>query len=495
MSRSLFARLAQRFRPQRCDALTRRELLKLTAAAGAGMLLSGGAASAGAALRGRRVVIVGAGFAGLACAHELRNAGCDVTVLEARRRVGGRVLSFRDFVPGKNVEGGAELIGSNHPTWVAYARQFELEFLDVTEDESLELPIHLDGRLLRGAETRRIWEEMETALSGMNAQAANVDADRPWESPNAAELDARSLAEWLAEQKLSPLTRKAVEIQLVSDNGVALERQSFLAMLTAVKGGGGERYWTESEVYRCKGGNGQLADKLADAIGRDRIVLELPVTQIDVDERRAQLISADGRRWEADDVVLAVPPTVWDRIRITPAPPEVLRTQMGTSIKYLTSLRSRFWKRLGLAPDAITDGPIGLTWELTDNQPDGEAAGMVAFSSAAAAERCLAVARQLRDARYQAEFERIYPGFAEQFVAARMMDWPKDEWTRGGYSFPAPGQITRAGPALRRGCGRLHFAGEHTCFKFVGFMEGGLASGVELARRLAVAEGAARGGG
>ena len=81
-----------------------------------------------------RVVVIGAGFSGLAAAYELSSAGYDVTVVEARNRVGGRVVSFSDMVPGKNVEGGGELIGSNHPTWVAYAKQFKLEFLDVTEE-------------------------------------------------------------------------------------------------------------------------------------------------------------------------------------------------------------------------------------------------------------------------------------------------------------------------------------------------------------------------
>jgi hypothetical protein len=65
------------------------------------------------------------------------------------------------------------------------------------------------------------------------------------------------------------------------------------------------------------------------------------------------------------------------------------------------------------------------------------------------------------------------------------MDWPADAWTMAGYSFPAPGQVTTNGPTLRAGLGHLHFAGEHTCYKFVGYMEGGLNSGASLARRLA----------
>ncbi len=75
-------------------------------------------------------MIIGAGFAGLACAHELLAAGCDVTLLEARSRAGGRVITLRNFVKGKNIEGGAEFIGSNHPAWLAYAKHFGLELFE-----------------------------------------------------------------------------------------------------------------------------------------------------------------------------------------------------------------------------------------------------------------------------------------------------------------------------------------------------------------------------
>jgi hypothetical protein len=69
------------------------------------------------------------------------------------------------------------------------------------------------------------------------------------------------------------------------------------------------------------------------------------------------------------------------------------------------------------------------------------------------------------------------------------MDWPRDPWTNAGYSFPAPGQVTTVGPAMHKGLGKIHFAGEHTSYAFVGYMEGGLNSGASLARRIAARDG------
>src|SRR5215510_7597074 len=121
MSNSLYRCLLRRYRP--CKHTGRREFFRLTLAASAGVLLScaPGAQRGGRAKpNGRRVIVVGAGLAGLACGHELHSAGYAVTVIEARNRVGGRVLTLRGLVPGKTVEGGGELIGANHPTWIAY---------------------------------------------------------------------------------------------------------------------------------------------------------------------------------------------------------------------------------------------------------------------------------------------------------------------------------------------------------------------------------------
>ena len=139
----------------------------------------------------------------------------------------------------------------------------------------------------------------------------------------------------------------------------------------------------------------------------------------------------------------------------------------------------------------LTDGNVSMTWDATDNQPGDENAAMVAFSGGSAAEACLAIPKSGVDAAYRAELEKLYPGYGENFVSARFMDWPRDPLTMAGYSFPAPNEVTRAGPVLHNGLGRLHFAGEHCCYKFAGYMEGALNSGAALAKRLAVRDGAA----
>jgi monoamine oxidase len=74
------------------------------------------------------------------------DAGSNVTLLEARHRVGVRVLSLPNLVRGKSVEAGGEFIGRNHPTWLAYAEQFGLELFEPHDVETLDGPVILGGK-------------------------------------------------------------------------------------------------------------------------------------------------------------------------------------------------------------------------------------------------------------------------------------------------------------------------------------------------------------
>lgn len=483
---SLYTQLARRHGV--ADGISRREMVSRSLAAAAGLLLSERLGGFSRAAQNRRVVIVGAGFSGLAAAYELSKAGYQVTVAEARNRIGGRVLSFSDLVPGRTVEGGAELIGSNHPTWVAYAKQFGLEFLDVGEEDA-EAPVVLGGKRLTSDESDALWEEMEAAFNQILKDAATVtDAFEPWRTPNAEALDRRTLGAWIDSLNVSPLCKSGLHTMMTADNGVISYWQSYLGNLAMVKGGGLEKYWSESEVYRCKGGNQQLATKLAAAVGATRILTRMPVRAIALDDRMARVTLADGKVLEADHVILTVPPPVWNRIAITPVLPSGLAPQMGTNVKFLIGLKSRFWRRAELAPDLLSDGPVNMTWDATDGQP-GTPAAMVAFSGGPSADECRGWAPAVRNENYLAALEKVYRGIRPAFGRVRFMDWPGDPWSKASYSFPAPGQVTAQGPTLRQGLGRLHFAGEYTSYAFMGYMEGALESGAAAARRIAGRDG------
>lgn len=484
--RSFYARL-RRACGARPDGLTRREVLRAALAGAAGVLLSEGEALP-AAPSGKRVLVLGAGFAGLAAAHELAHAGYDVTVLEARKRVGGRVVSLTDLVKGKVVEGGGEFVGTNQPTWLAFARRFGLKLIDVTQRLWAEIPVMLGGRRLGPWESRKLLLEMEATLPRLNADAARVDAYEPWKSPDARALDRRTVAGWIAAQKVSDLCRLGLIAHSMGNCGVLPAWQSYLALLAAIKGGGLSRFWTESEALHCAGGAQQLAHKLHAAVGDKRVHLGTPVEAVRIGDKGVE-VTAGGKKWQADEVILTVPPSAWGRIAFDPPLPAELKPQMGHTAKFLVAVKKRFWKEQRLSPESLSEGPFNLTWESTDRQPGDEGACLTLCTGGPLVDDILSWPAERRADKLLAALDKLYPGVAKQVERTRLMDWPNDPWTRAGYSFPAPGEVTAIGPLLHRGLGRLHFAGEYACYAFFGYMEGALQSGVSLARKLARRDG------
>lgn len=487
MGRSLVGQIARRV-GARPSALTRREFLLSSLAAGASLMLADrnrGAVAKGSA---PRVVIIGAGFGGLSCAYQLQRAGARVTVLEARPRVGGRVHSLDNLLPGKHVEAGAELIGLIHPTWLAYAKQFGLSLNELPEGDEAQAPILLGGRRILGSEVKQLWEALDSVLQSMNGDARTIHRQQPWLSPNAAALDAQSLKQAAERWPGSPLERQAAMVMIANDMNCLPERFSYLAMLASIAGAGVETFWTESENFRCASGNQSLALALSRAIGEANIQLRSPVSAIDLSGRIARVTLQSGAVLDADAVVLTAPPSTWDELRVTPAIPADYRISTGTAIKVLNRVDQPFWKAADLEPDSLTDGPVGMTWrggEPAATSPK-EAACLTVFSGGQASQAWLDRNPGQRRELANQELNALYPGFAKHSQQQIFCGWPLERWTRCGYSAPSQGQVTRVLPLLQAGWqDKLFFAGEYTSPGFYGYMEGGLNSGAVLAGRLA----------
>lgn len=470
---------------------SRREVLAAALAASGGLFLHDHLAAAPPAKKSR-VVVIGAGFAGLACADELAYAGYDVTVVEARERLGGRVLTRADLVRGKVVEGGGELVGPNQPTWMAYGKRFGFEFLSLP-DAPTDV-VELNGKVLDSAKARALYTEWRAALRKMNALAAPVPAYAPWEAPRAVTLDRQSLADWIARQDASADCKTAMSVQMTAINGVVPSWQSLLMVLAMVKGAGLDKFWDETDTLHVKGGCQQLATKLSESLlkraGGEAVRLNRPVRAVRLRAGGAVVELRDGTKLEAEDVVLTAPTSVWNKIEFEPALPAGLTTPLADNVKFLGVSNGRPWAAAKRSVNALSDGAVQLTWETTAGQGDEGEHAVVAISGGAAADECRSWAPGNLNSNYKAALDKFWPGYAKAHVRGELYNWLTDPYSRGSYSVAAPGQVTVAGPLLTKGVGeRLHFAGEHCCFAFLGWMEGALASGVRVARKLAERDG------
>jgi len=491
MSRSLVGRIARRAGASP-SALSRRQFLLGSLATGAALMLADQRRSGVARGAAPRVVIIGAGFGGLSCAYQLSRAGVRVTVLEARPRVGGRVHSLDNLLPGKKVEAGAELIGLNHPTWLAYAKQFNLTLNELPESDEARSPILLNGRRLLGPEVAKLWTALDTVLQSMNSDARTINRQQPWLSPNAAALDAQSLQQAAQRWPGTPLERQAAMAMIANDMNAFPDRYSYLAMLASIAGGGVEAFWTDSEMYRCASGNQSLAFALANAIGEANIQLRSPVAAIDLSGATARVTLQSGTVLEADAVVLTAPPSTWDDLRVTPALPADYRVSTGTAIKVLNRVDQPFWSAANLEPDSLSDQAVGMTWRGGEPSAAPSAATakdpacLTVFAGGNAARQWLERTPPDRRTLANQELDVLFPGFSAHNQQQIFCGWPEERWTRCGYSAPSQGQVTRVWPNLQRGWrDKLFFAGEYASPGFYGYMEGGLNSGAVLAGRLA----------
>lgn len=507
MSRSLYAMLHRRFGPtlpdsERCVQIEAKlQELNLQRTKGQGAALSRDCLSK---LSDTTVAIVGGGLAGLSAAWSLSPLKVMITIFEAHDEVGGRVRSDTTFTKDRIIEAGAELIGANHPKWLELARHFGLGLNVVTREEDyeragLEVRTWID-KLLSRDDAKKLYERMENEVLKPFGQDASLinDPAQPWLQSTLAKLDKESVADQLRARniKKTDLLWRAMEMLLSNNNVVAsLADQNYLALLCLISGGkfGNKEpymgYWRETEVFRCAAGSQALATNMAHELQskyKCKIQRGTKVTDINLAKRvTLKWENIHGKKQGQglfDYVILAVPPSVWGNLKITPFDP--LKTiglmQMGPAVKFLSNLSERFWIKQGNAP-ASWSSMIGQTWEGTDNQTRLGEQGIDLSVFAGGQVHTVA--------EFKKGLELLYPGYSTKIKptklhpdGTKLVDWPNEPFIKTGYASPKPGQVFTVGKELNETFqGRMFFAGEHTAMNFFGYMEGALSSGEHAA--------------
>ena len=438
-----------------------------------------------------RVVVVGAGLAGLAAADRLVSLGCDVVVLEAADRVGGRARTRRDgFADDQHAEGGAELISANHREVVALAERFGLELDESSAPEDADdLLIDAGGRVVSFAELDRgtgkaVSRELAGWYARLDELAATLDPDDPPSTPGAHLMDLRSAADLIAELPLSGLSRLVIGRELRTEfmappGRISLLHVAWMRQLAneadAMARGPGRR---GHEAWRVRRGTDLLATSLAADLG-PRVWLGCAVSSITTGPVGVLVRMQSGEEVVADVAVLAVPLPVLARIDLQPAlPPGIFDVSYGRGGKVARQYARRIWRDTGSCGAVLSDRPFGELWETSPTHPSarGVLTALVSSDDGAAL-----LALPDAPARIAREVERVYPGAAGFAGHGVTTDWSNDPLALGTYASFEPGQITRVWPLLRRPHGRLLLAGEHTDV-FAGYLEGAIRSGHRAAQ-------------
>lgn len=445
------------------------------------------------------VVVIGAGLAGLAAARRLATGGHEVTVVEARDRVGGRTegLILEDGTP---LELGGQWVGEGHTRMRALIGELGLSTFRTWNDEG-QLLLDLLGKRsamkpVKGAVPRLspfALADLGQGLLRFTRLAKRTDLERPWLTPGAEVLDGQTWETWI---RRNLRTRAGRAYFHVACEAVWAAEASDVSLLHAL-------FYTHSNADletllavdrgaqqdRVTGGSVLVAEAMAAALG-ERVVLGRPVRRVEHDEDGVRVITRDGTRYRGDAAIVTLPPALAGRLEYDPPLPSwrdqlTQRTPAGSVIKAYAIYPEPFWRQDGLNGQAASDtGPVKVTFD--NSPPSGSPGVLMGFLEGKEAR---AWARRSLAERQEAVtgcFVRYFGPRAARPDRYVERDWMAEEFTRGCYGAHfAPGTWTSYGEAWRAPVGRIHWAGAECAPQWNGYMEGAVRSGEAAADTVA----------
>ena len=417
--------------------------------------------------RARKVIVGGAGIAGLSCAYELMKRGHDVTVLEASGRTGGHVRTVREgLADGLYVDAGAE-----HFTQPGYDRYWQY----VREFNLTALPYPRRNRMLRVLQGKMYSEDDLQSPNVLKALGFNqrevqfLASHAWWELPSLYfdpylekftdeyrpfdaglnHLDQITMDQWLRQQGAS-----AAALRYIGGSGVSALHVLWHAAILKLR----KVPLFPPRVFRLKGGNQGMTDAFAARLG-DRVRLERPITKIEHSPNAVRVYyreSGDEETMEAEYLVCCMSAVMLRQIPVHPALPESKRYAIATVPYYTASRpffqsRSRFWEKDNISPNIeFNERSLNHIWRMADDVETQRGLLVATADALTTGEAALK------------SFRRYYSGKSEDIELALVHDWSKDPWVMAceTLNYP-PGDLMRLWPALFEPHERIHFAGAY----------------------------------
>src|SRR5215813_8339637 len=450
----------------------------------------------------KNVVILGGGLAGLAAGFELKKAGHDVTILEARKFPGGRVQTIHDFSNGQYAEAGAISFPKSHEFTYGYATDFGLPIrpafrlgvdsianirgssFRISSSGAADIPFHLTS----AERTAGVFGMIGLYL-GDYIDAVGNPRKPNWPSDELRAIDAVSLKQLLLDRGASD---GAIDIIAASQLGIlGFGLDSFSALDGVVT----EAIASDPVFYEIVDGNDSLPYALKRKVKKQFRKSSI-VTRIEQSQNSVTVTYTNGdgpQTITADRVICTLPFPVLKEIEITPAFPAdkqraINELKLTPVTRTYLQFRNRVWEQAGFSGYGLTDLSIQNTYSPTLTQ-DGRNGILTSYTGGQRALDLSAISENDRQSFVLRQMGNLFSGLDSQFIGGTSQIWHEDKFARGAFAYFEPGQMTTLLPIAQRPEGRVHFAGEHTS-AWHGWMNGALESGNRAAEEVNDAESA-----
>lgn len=450
--------------------MNRRNFIKQTGLAGTALLLAPYLAPAYKnAKTATKVIIIGAGFAGMAAAYKLSKKRIPFIVLESRDRIGGRVFSHpisKDLI----IELGGEWVGQSHTRIQELCSELRLDLQNNQFDTHLiyKGAYAPAGKWDYSPAWNQKWKQILKAYPQLN------EADK-------IKLDQYDWWHYLVNNGCDGRDLDIRELLDSTDFGESIRQVSAFAALAEYA----ESSPKNEMDYKIKGGNAKLANSMAWTIGQDNIFLNHHVTKI-IQGDSVVVQCSNGREIEGEYLICTTPTFALNRIEWKPTLPDaytdaINQLQYARINKHALHFKERFWKDESF--DLISDQGPQYFYHATKNQPSADGGVLIAYSIG---DKGAMNANQPNDFQASAVFRCLSPHFGKinnQLLGQVNYYWGNDKYSRGAYALYGPGQWFKIRPILSKSFLRTQFAGEHLA-DWQGFMEGAVQTGEAAAENI-----------
>ena len=446
------------------------------------------------AARPARVVIVGAGMAGLVAASELARAGHDPVILEAQQRVGGRILTLREpFAAGLWAEAGAMRLPRSHRLTMALVDRFGLQVQPFTMDNESAF-CFFSGHRCRRSELHGDPERLGFDVSEHERVAPSQlwsaelqpfqsqlhdEGDAAW-AAIAADFDQYGVREFL---EVRGWSEGAIEMFGLLFNQEALMNSSFLELLREELG---DCY---TDLVYLEGGTDLLPRAFLPELGpRIRFGAKMvALDQSDGDVTVHYRTGAGRFSITGDYVIVTVPFPVLRHVEVlTPfsrAKQRAIRQlHYDASAKVFLQFRRRFWEDDDeiFGGGSVTDLAVRNVYYPDHGRATGRGVLLASYTWGEDAQRWGSLSPDDRLVQALEDVARIHPQALEDYEVGASKMWHDDEFAGGAFALFDPGQQTLLYEAICAPEGRIHFAGEHASLAHA-WIQGAIESGVRAA--------------